>query len=584
MDSARWERVQAVFYDVVDLPKGQQRACLEAFCGDDASLLAEVSALLEEDVRRTSLLDRNVGALAQQVLDPPAPTRFAEKVGPYKIRRLLGEGGMGAVYLAEREDLGSLVAIKFLRDAWMSPARRERFTNEQRTLAQLNHPAIARLYDAKMLADGTPYFVMEYVDGSSITDYCRERRASIDERLRLFRSVCEAVHYAHQNVVIHRDLKPSNIFVKPDGTVRLLDFGIAKQLESLTEPVDQTRTELRLMTPAYAAPEQIRGEGVGILTDVYALGVVLYELLAQKHPFDLSSRTPGEVERLVLEQEPEKPSAATREAAKRSKDLVVPSAGKSAWADLDVLCLTAMHKDPQRRYRSVEALIRDIDHYLAGEPLEARPDQVRYKLGKFIKRNRRAVLAAAAVLIVGIALAAYFTLRLANARDAALAAAARAERIQQFMLKLFDAGDSDAGPSQDLRVVTLLDRGVKEAQSLNAEPAVQADLYQTLGGLYQRLGNFDRADQLLRLALDQRKVVFGSGHSEVAKSLVALGLLRSDQARFDEAEKLIREGLEVAKRARPPDELRVAEAMAGLGKVLQNSGQYNEAIPVSWKP
>src|SRR2546427_1165150 len=186
---------------------------------------------------------------------------------------------MGVVYLAEREDLGSIAAIKILRDAWLSPDRRERFASEQRTLAQLNHPAIARLYDADTLADGTPWFVMEYVEGVTLTEYCRAHQCSIEVRLQLFRLVCEAVQYAHQRAVIHRDLKPSNILVKSDGTVRLLDFGIAKQLESLDLPIDQTMTGLRLMTPAYAAPEQICGDRVGINTDVYSLGVILFELL-----------------------------------------------------------------------------------------------------------------------------------------------------------------------------------------------------------------------------------------------------------------------------------------------------------------
>lgn len=313
---------------------------------------------------------------------------------------------MGVVYLAEREDLGNRVAIKILRDASLSPARRERFASEQRTLAQLNHPFIARLYDADTLADGTPWFVMEYVEGDPLTEYCAKHESSAQERLQLFRAVCEAVQYAHGHAVIHRDLKPSNILVKRDRTVRLLDFGIAKQLEGLDAAADQTRTALRLMTPAYAAPELIRGDRVGVHTDVYSLGVILYELLAGRLPFDLSNRTPGEAAALIAEHEPEKPSAA----AKRVEGLPgararVPSASKTAWADLDVLCLAAMHKDPKRRYPSVDALIRDVDHFLKGEPLEARPDTLGYTLGKFVRRNWQAVSAAALLFAVAVGLA-----------------------------------------------------------------------------------------------------------------------------------------------------------------------------------
>src|SRR5580700_1740770 len=345
MDSARWERIQILFHEAADLAEPEQRSFLKSACSDDG-LIADVLALLEEDARGTSLLDRDLAHVAHDVLDEAAPVSLLFKeFGPYRIKEALGEGGMGVVYLAERIDLGSLVAIKLLRDAWLSPARRERFTSEQRTLAQLNHPSIARLYDADTLDDGTPWFVMEYVEGVPLTDYSSQHACSIEERLQLFRAVCEAVQYAHQHAVIHRDLKPSNILVKPDGTIRLLDFGIAKQLESLEAPAgrDQTLTGLRLMTPAYAAPEQVRGERVGIQTDVYSLGVILYELLTGGPPFDLSKLTPGEAEAVIVGQDPEKPSTIAPRSVETNPGIL--SVGKSARADLDVLCLSAMHKD-----------------------------------------------------------------------------------------------------------------------------------------------------------------------------------------------------------------------------------------------
>jgi len=297
MDSNRWSQIQNLFHDAADLPKAEQRRFLESACGSDDVLLADVLALLEEDARSSSLLERDVAHVAHEILNAEAPQPASlREFGNYKIRHVLGEGGMGVVYLAERADLGSLVAIKLLRDAWLSPARRERFAIEQRTLAQLNHPSIARLYDAGILADGTPWFVMEFVDGLPLTEYCRQRDCSIDQRLRLFHAVCEAVLYAHQHAVIHRDLKPSNILVKNDGSVRLLDFGIAKQMETSGAEAEQTRTVLRLLTPAYAAPEQIHGGRVGIQTDVYSLGVILYEMLTEKLPFDISERAPAEAE------------------------------------------------------------------------------------------------------------------------------------------------------------------------------------------------------------------------------------------------------------------------------------------------
>ncbi len=278
MSDARWQRIQELFHQVADLPPMERAAFLER--AGDPSLAAEVLAMIGEE-QSSSLLDQSVAQVAGALLDESnSSAQAGRKIGPYRLLRTIGEGGMGVVFLARREDLGNIVAIKILRDAWMSPARRERFMSEQKTLAQLTHPSIACLYDADTMADGTPWFAMEYVEGVPLTDYSERNRSSIDDRLRLARSVCEAVRYAHSHAVIHRDLKPSNILVQADGSVKLLDFGIAKQLDS-QDSAAQTRTALRFMTPAYAAPEQVRGGAVGVYTDVYALGVILYSLLTK---------------------------------------------------------------------------------------------------------------------------------------------------------------------------------------------------------------------------------------------------------------------------------------------------------------
>src|SRR5580692_6318291 len=574
MDSSRWQKVQSLFHEAADLPESQRHDFLEAKCDRDPALLNEVLMLLQEDSRGGSLLDRDIAHVAHDVFhDPTADSQPFKEFGPYRIIKMLGEGGMGVVYLAEREDLGSQVAIKILRDAWLSPARRARFAAEQRTLAQLNHPSIARLYDADTSPDGTPFFVMEYVEGIPLTNYCRQHHCAVPERLRLFRDVCEAVLYAHQHAVIHRDLKPSNILVKADTTVRLLDFGIAKQIESLGDSVEQTVTGLRLMTPAYAAPEQIRGEQVGIQADVYSLGVVLYELLAARLPFDLSKLTPAQAERILTEQEPEKPSTA-------AQDENLAGASRAAWADLDVLCLTAMHKDARQRYQSVDALIRDVDHYLQGEPLDAQPDTLRYTVGKFVRRNWKPLSAAAAVLTTLFALVIFYTVRLTRARNTALAQAERTARIQQFMLNLFQGGDPSAGPSDDLRVVTMLDRGVQEARSLDTEPAVQAELFETLGGIYQKLGKREQADALMESALAKREALYGPDSTETAKGLLAPGSLRDAEARYGDAERLIRQALDQDRRLLPATDPAVAKAMLALGGVLEDRGAYDQSIAI----
>jgi eukaryotic-like serine/threonine-protein kinase len=532
--------------------------------------------MLEQDSAHNSVLDRKLADVAHQALALRGEI-VLQDFGPYRILDVLGEGGMGVVYLAERTDLGNQVAIKVLRDAWLSPSRRERFASEQRTLAQLNHASIAQLYDADTLPDGTPWFVMERVQGVPLTEYCREHESSLEQRLHLFRAVCEAVQYAHSNAVIHRDLKPSNILVKNDGTIRLLDFGIAKQMAGLDAPVNQTLTGLRLMTPAYASPEQVRGDRVGIQTDVYSLGVILYELLTGQLPFDLSNLTPAEAVTVITEHEPGKPSIAAKRTVVKA---MVPAINNAAWPDVDVLCLTAMHKEPQRRYRSVEALIRDVDHFLAGEPLEARADALGYRINKFVRRHRRPVITTAVVFAAIVGLIVFFTARLTRARNLAQAEAARTQRIQQFMMNLFQGGDAAVGPATDMTVITMIDRGVQQAEALNSDPRVQADLYETLGSIYQKLGKPDRADRLLRQALDQRRGFFGSDSAEAAESLVALGQLRSDQAQYEEAEKLIRHGLEIEKRRLSGDSAAALSAETSLGAVLGLRGNYDQAIQI----
>ncbi|MEO8637015.1 MAG: serine/threonine-protein kinase [Gemmatimonadales bacterium] len=578
MNRARWDLLQALFEAALVLPEGERAAFVAREAGDDASLQVSVLGMLQADGRDDPLLDRSIPAAAAATVGRIDGRVLGRQLfGPYRLLRVLGEGGMGVVYLADRADLGSQAAIKILPDAWLSPVRRERFVAEQRTLAQLNDPGIARLYDADTLPDGTPWFAMEYVDGVPLTAWCRERRATIRQRLELFRMVCEAVQHAHSHAVIHRDIKPSNILVRGDGVVKLLDFGIAKQLESVDLPADQTRTGLRVLTPAYAAPEQLRGDPVGVHSDVYSLGVVLYELVTGRLPYRAADRTPEEMAALVAAAPPQRPSVAAKEESLRAGE-VWTAPGSAAWADLDVLCLTAMHLDAARRYRTVEVLLREVDRYLNGEPLEARPDTVRYRMVKFAGRHRRAVIAAgiAASLLVGLVV--FYTVRITRARNAALAEAARTGRIQRFMLNLFQGGENAVAPADSLRVVSLLAGGEREAATLDREPAVQAELYQTLGTVYQRLGKLDRADTLLQRALTQRQGLLPPGDPEIAASLIALGQLRIDQARFEEADTLVRRGRALTQAVLPADHPTAVEAAVTLGQVLEKRGEYAAAI------
>ena len=567
IEPQRWERIQHLFHGALDLPESERASFLEAECAD-ASLRAQVLEMLAEDARGESLLDRQLPELAQEVMGDLLPD--GRTLGPYRILKVIGEGGMGVVCLAERSDLGNRVAIKMLRDAWVSPARRERFAIEQRVLAQLVHPSIAQLHDASTLPDGTPYFVMEYVEGLSLTEHCRARACSIAERLQLFRSVCEAVQFAHQHAIVHRDLKPSNVLVTSDGAVKLLDFGISKQLENIDAQADQTQTGLRLMTPSYAAPEQIRGEPVGIYTDVYALGVILYELLTGQLPFDLPKRTPGTAETMILRGEAERPSVLVKSTgAGASQERSI------AWADLDVLCLTAMHKDAQRRYRTVDALIRDIDHYRKREPLEARPDTLSYRAGKFLRRNQRMVAASALVLAGVVGLVSFYTVRLAEQRTRAQTEAAKAGQVSEYLIGLFEAGDPFAPGIDSLDARTLLTRGVERAEALADQPDVQAQMLDVLGRVHTNLSDYERADTLLRRALALRRNLSDQS-LDVAQTLGNLGNLYRYKGELDSAESYTREALAINQRFLPPGHADLATTLDNLGVILSNKGKYEE--------
>jgi serine/threonine protein kinase len=581
MDSVRWSQIEEIFHEVLEHPEDQRPGFLHSICDGDSELETAVTSLLGEDSRSSSLLDRGLSEIAYQTVGDSMDFISSREFGPYRLEKILGEGGMGVVWLAERTDAGNLVAIKFLPHAGLSPVRRQRFAREIKTLAKLKYPYIARLYDAGTLADGTPWFVMEYVEGTRFAEYCRESGRSIEELLHLFRSVCEAVQYAHGQEVIHRDLKPSNIMIAEDGTPRLLDFGIARELHQLDETPEQTRSGLRFWSPHYAAPEWICDGIVGLFTDVYSLGVILYEMLTGQLPADRSQSSKSNNEKREHDIYPTRPSyAVSRMADTESKNSPASKLSKSAWRDLDVLCLKAMHQDALQRYPSVEALMRDLDHFLKSEPLEVRPDTVRYRACKFVRRHRDAVLAASVTVVLVFSMVLLFTLRLANARNTALAEASRREQIQRFMLNLFQGGDKEAGPAEELRVVTLIDRGVQGAQALSREPEVQADLYQTLGTMYQKLGKLDRANDLLQTSLHIRNGLPEPDRSAIADNLIALGLLQAEQEKSKEAEQSVREALVSVQTHDPHNRPLLGEAESALGSVLVANGHQAQSVDV----
>ena len=386
----RWDEVSRISSEALELPPEERAAFVAAQCSDDEELRSEVSSLLEQAGKTSRPLDRPVGALGKLFPDREGALAEGDSVGPYRIVDEIGRGGMGRIFRAVRDDqeFHREVALKVIRRGMDTDDILRRFRAERQILARLDHPNIARLLDGGATESGRPYFAMELIRGLPITDYCREQSLSIEERLRLFCEVCAAGHYAHRNLIVHRDLKPGNILVTPEGVPKLLDFGIAKVL--VVDPndpsVEHTRADLRVLTPEYASPEQVRGEPISTASDVYSLGVLLYELLSGERPHTGEGT---EIERAICEAEPRKPSTVAR-------------VGRRLRGDLDHIVLMALRKEPERRYSSLQQLAEDIDRHLRGIPVIARKETVFYIARKFVRRNSVTVfsstLAAVALL------------------------------------------------------------------------------------------------------------------------------------------------------------------------------------------
>lgn len=417
MTPEQYRRVKSIFETAADLPAAERKEYLDEACQGDVEVRREVELLLQGDALSGAILD----APAFHVMESQGSVA-GSRIGPWRVVREIARGGMGAVYEAVRADeaFQQRAAIKLVRPGMDHEAVLHRFRHERQILATLEHPNIARLLDGGAAPDGRPYFVMEYVEGEPIDEYCNRRRLRLEARLKLFGDVCSAVHHAHQRLIVHRDLKPANILVTSGGTVKLLDFGIAKLLdEDHFGLAAATVTGMRLMTPEYASPEQIRGLPITTATDVYSLGVVLYELLAGRRPFRMKSRVLEEMARVICQEEPERPSTAvTAETAPQTGERSAGELRRRLAGDLDNIILTAMRKEPERRYASAEAFLEDVRRFLAGQPVRALKDTAAYRVRKFVRRNRVPV-AAAFVAIAALIAGTVFSLwqaRIAEAR------------------------------------------------------------------------------------------------------------------------------------------------------------------------
>jgi non-specific serine/threonine protein kinase/serine/threonine-protein kinase len=568
LTAERWKRINDLFHEYLELSPEKQLQRIEELRQHAPEEAEELQGLLDAHLNSSTFLS---GTVADDI-----SVRKGERVGPWEIEKEIGRGGMSTVFLAKRIDgrFDRKVAIKFLHGLFPGKNTADRMKAEQSILAKLDHEHICKLLDAGITSNGRPYFIMEYIDGVSIDQYCRENKLSIDEILDLFEQICEAVRYAHQRLIVHRDLKPGNIMVGSNGKIKLLDFGISKIVSEEPElDITGTKTALHLMTPEYASPEQVRYDPVTTSTDIYSLGLVLYKLLTGSFPYDLDQKTPLEIGNTILESEPFKPSTVTLrrdgQDRKNGGDSQISKLSKSLQGDLDNIMLMALRKDPERRYSSVDQFLRDIRNFRSDRPVQARPESPLYLAGKFVKRNRAGVIMAASVAII-LCLAVIFSIRQASiANTQREIAENRLYDIRDLTGSLmFDIHDAivplpGSTPARELiadQVSEYLDR-LSEVEGDSPELNVQlAASYRKIGDLLGNptTSNLGRAEEaLMSYERAEEHLMRASGRhfdesAEVTRQKAVLFEKKSDvlssMGELEEAELLQRESVSLFER------------------------------------
>ncbi len=504
MDARRWKRIQDLYHQASELDIARRKTLLDRQCADDADLRAEIESLLVASEGATEFFDQDQPHPEPDPREPAGDDSALGRVlGPYRLIRRLGEGGMGQVFLAARIDgeFEQQVAIKLMRSPWIGPELLQRFLAERQILARLEHPGIARLIDGGSTALGQPYLVMDHVDGLPIDRYCQQHQHSIRERLGLFVKVCQAVEHAHTRLVVHRDIKPSNILVSADGAPRLLDFGIARLLDSKPGEPALTRIPGQVLTPEYASPEQVRGEPITTASDVYSLGVMLYQLLTGQLPYKVTDTSRQQLEKLVCTTLPTRPS----QCSTFGGAIIGDNWSRDLRGDLDTIVMRALAKAPDRRYPSVAALAEDIDRYLDCRPILARPASRTYILGRFLRRHRAAASIATIALIAilaGIVMATWGMVTAQAERDRAEQAALRAEQTTDFVTRMLSSIDPDRARGADTTLLKelLADAATRAPRELEQQPAVLGEIRRVIGITYLQIGEFDRALEHLSAA------------------------------------------------------------------------------------
>lgn len=597
MEAERWQRIKTIAHKALTLTDTERQNYITNICGNDHELRNEILQLLksiresgeENFLAELEISEDTISELYNQFQKISSRNEMiGKKIGHYQITDLVGKGGMGSVFKAERSDsqFHQEVAVKMIRKEVESEDNIKRFRIEQEILARLHHPNICRLYDGGITQEGTPYLVMEFIDGIPVDEYCNKYRLTTDERIELFRTICSAVQYAHGNLIVHRDLKAQNIYVNQDGIVKILDFGVAKLLDPAFTDIDllETRTGQKFWTPQYAAPEQIKNETITVTTDVYALGVLLHKLLTDTYPLDVSGMEISAIERTILEGVPILPSQSIKNGphqkiAKRRK--TSPSGlRKKLYGDLDAVVLKAIRKEPNYRYNSVEQLLEDIDRYQKRLPLIARKGTIRYRVTKFTKRHKTVLTTIIIILAAVGSFGIYHIYQIEKQRDIAQQEAKKATRIKEFTTTLFNAINPyyEENIGRTVTVNQLLEAGILNIETeLVDEPEIYTEMQTVIGKALIGLGEYEQAKELINKSLEKTIALYGEDHPAVAENMTLIARLDRIQGEYESALVWMNNALLINETVHGKESLEVANGYYEMGLIYSNSMNYENA-------
>ncbi len=586
-----WQNVKEIFLAALEKTDGEREEFLSEI--SDEEIRAEVESLLTSHEEIDDFIETPAFEIGEIFASNPTEKHF----GNYKIIREIGAGGMGAVFLAERDDgeFSQQVAIKIIRQTVADSELINRFRRERQILANLNHPNIAKLLDGGVSANGEPFLAMEFVEGEAITKFAERENLNLEARLKLFLKVCAAVSFAHRNLVVHRDIKPLNILVTKDGEPKLLDFGLAKLTEQSAD--EKTQTAFHALTPAYASPEQLKNEPITTSSDIYSLGVVFYELLTGEKPFHFEGKSLEEIIKTATQREPAAPSFVEEEKRRRGEEEILSSELSSSSpflffsssqikGDLDNIALTALRKEPARRYQTVEAFADDIERYLKGLPIEARPNTLKYRAEKYFKRHKIGVLAASLVLLslIGGIVASLWQAQVARNEKA------KAEKVNQFLAQMLNYSDPNTavkkGENELITVKDVLDKAAKqiENEDFSAQPDVKAQLNYIIGNSYYTQGFYDAAEKHFQIAFEEQTKISGANSTETVEIKLRLGETFVQKGKRAEADAIFREIMPLARREFQKNKLEtgflinVLESFAANRRALGNSKEAEEIL------